>query len=143
MPGVARCCPRALFLVLVFASIVLGCGGQEVHAGSATRSQRSSDTGILEGRLPGRMGVRLGRVTRGRPTQAAGTVHDRGFFAKAGQAFYFQSDGIGRNRWGDSTATAFSYATPNSYWSSGKFSQSDGGWGTVISTNGYMSVTHE
>ena len=78
-----------------------------------------------------------------RTTQATGGFPDGGVNLKDGQAAYCQIDGIGRNRWGDYTATS-PYGTQNAtqptFWFAGQYSDSGGNWATEIGKNTYSSM---
>jgi hypothetical protein len=67
-----------------------------------------------------------------RVTKLKGTLHDSGFFARVGSAFWSNF------RWGDYTAVAPDFGPKQGQmWFSGMFTRSDGKWGTVIGRNAY------
>ncbi len=78
-----------------------------------------------------------------RTTEAAGSFPDDGAYLVAGDAAYCQLDNIGRNRWGDYTATApygsIRGLTPT-FWFAGQYSESNGDWGTAIGQTAFTAV---
>jgi hypothetical protein len=66
-----------------------------------------------------------------RVTQAPGAWHDPGLYLNSGAGSYTQY------RWGDYTAIAVEYGSPNAFWFSGMFARGDGLWGTAIGKTGY------
>jgi hypothetical protein len=79
-----------------------------------------------------------------RTTQPTGTFHDGGFVMTSGQAQACELDSVGRNRWGDYSATSpfgTPIATAPTFWFAGSFSDSTGHWATTIGKNGYTTNT--
>jgi hypothetical protein len=79
-----------------------------------------------------------------RTTQPTGLFPDGGNSLINGAAFYCQLDSIGRNRWGDETATSpfgTAVSTLPQFWFAGQFAESNGNWGTAIAKNAYKLLT--
>lgn len=79
-----------------------------------------------------------------RTTHATGGFYDGGVSLVQGQAAYCQKDSVGRNRWGDYTATSplgTPIQTQPTFWFGGQFSEPSRNWGTYIGKASYAAVT--
>lgn len=74
-----------------------------------------------------------------RVTQAQNTFPDQGAILQLGQAYYHQVNPQGVNRWGDYSAAAPNYATPNSFWIEGEYAQGTASWGKAVGLTAFTS----
>jgi len=72
-----------------------------------------------------------------RVSEVPGALHDSGYFLEGGQAYYYQLDQYGRNRWGDYNAAAPAELSANTTWFEAQYSESSGAWGTAIGKNAF------
>ncbi len=114
-------------------------GGDSAYYGTMQPDSEGNQTTVFNFSGPGNFASVA--FTSWRVTQAPNVLHDGGLFLKTGEAFYMQLDDVGRNRWGDYTAGAAAYRSPNSYWFSGQFAQANGNWGTAIGRSNYPNLT--
>jgi len=76
-----------------------------------------------------------------RVTQTQNTFSDQGIIFNLGSAYYHQLNPQGVNRWGDYSAAAPVYGTPNSFWIEGEYSESNGTWGKAVGQTAFTSPT--